>query len=241
MCTMCRWLRKRRIISGNRVNNTSRTMSEKFFEAVRNGDVNAVKKILSDGQSIHAIHLDDSGNGFSALHYAALNHDVAMAELLLDAEAYVDFLNRLGFTAFYLSVMEADIAMIKLLLDRGADVNCLHDGDPALYVPISEWMKHNQEKVDDETYMTKDTAIEVTKLLLERGADVDAYMKWRDERERKEEIMNDLDNKITEKEDAGEDCESLVRSYEWYEDLEEINEELDEEIKILLMSYASTD
>lgn len=62
-----------------------------------------------------------------ALHYAAVEGDHRMAQMLLDAGLVIDSADQQGWTCLHRATQQKDLAMMKLLLAKGADPN-VHDG-----------------------------------------------------------------------------------------------------------------
>lgn len=87
-----------------------------LFQIIRAGDHVSVKTLVKSGANIHA--RDDLGN--APLMAAALNADVAMLEILLDAGADVNATNQTGATALMRSATRED--KVRLLVSKGADV-----------------------------------------------------------------------------------------------------------------------
>lgn len=67
--------------------------------------------------------------GYSALHYAAQNYVVDLAELLIEKGAEVDCRNNSGATPLFVAVADSKGrgGMIKLLLSKGADPKALNN------------------------------------------------------------------------------------------------------------------
>src|SRR5262249_41656571 len=64
------------------------------------------------------------GDGMTALHYAAIRHDVELAKLLLYAGANVKATTRIGgYTPLLMAARDGDAAMIDALIGAGADAN----------------------------------------------------------------------------------------------------------------------
>lgn len=86
-------------------------------EAARIGDRAAVRSLLSENASVD--EGDNKGN--TALHWAALNGDSRLAELLLSAGALVDATNDSDATPLIYAIHTPKL--VEVLLEHGADPN----------------------------------------------------------------------------------------------------------------------
>lgn len=88
--------------------------------AAQNGDVVRVRELLKQGADVNA----STGDGMSALHWAAMRGDATLAELLVHAGANQRARTRLGaFTALHLASRAGAAPVVRALLDRTADVD----------------------------------------------------------------------------------------------------------------------
>lgn len=85
------------------------------------GDIEAVKKILSGGVNIHA----QDENGVTALIAAAYRNDLAIANLLIEAGADVNKKDQSQQSAYLISTSDGFLDLLKLTLRNGADVHSL--------------------------------------------------------------------------------------------------------------------
>jgi len=93
-------------------------------EAARRGDVEAVRVLLRDGADVNAAQ----GDGMTALHWAALNGDVQIIDVLLTAGAALQPLTRLGaYTPLHLASSNGHAAAVVHLLEAGSDAAALTD------------------------------------------------------------------------------------------------------------------
>ena len=100
-----------------------------IVEAVKNGDTNLVRRLISKRADINAPEAD----GMTALHWAAHLNDTAMAQLLMRAGAKVTMVNRYDVTPLSLACTNGNGTLVKLFLDAGADANTsLPGGETAL-------------------------------------------------------------------------------------------------------------
>jgi uncharacterized protein len=110
-----------------------------LVDAARTGDGIAVRTLLTARADVH----QTSGDGSTALHWAAHRDDLDMADALLRAGARVNAATDLGATPLYLACTNHSAMMVSRLLEAGADpnlalpggetplMNCARTGDPA--------------------------------------------------------------------------------------------------------------
>lgn len=127
-----------------------------LIEAARDGDVQAVRALLARGVDPDAA----TGDGMTALHWAAERNQPRVARVLLDAGATVDSGTRIGgYTPLHLASRRGNSEMVRALLEAGADVHArtTNSGVTALHMAAA----------------AVDGAASV-RALLSRGADPDA-------------------------------------------------------------------
>jgi ankyrin repeat protein len=89
-----------------------------LIDAARNGDVEAVRSLLSEGADVNAAQ----GDGMTALHWAAELAHTAVADLLLSVGADVEAKTRIGsYTPLHLASRSGNGPIASALLDAGAD------------------------------------------------------------------------------------------------------------------------
>lgn len=89
-------------------------------DAVKRGDKDAVVALLRAHTPVDS----PSGDGSTALHWAAYQDDVALAELLLASHANVSAVTRdNAITPLLIACQNGSASMIELLLKHGADAN----------------------------------------------------------------------------------------------------------------------
>jgi ankyrin repeat protein len=98
------------------------TDEQKWFEAAKSGDEEALKQALESGADVNAV--DDLEN--TALHYAAKQADLNVMSLLIENGADLNATNDRLSTPLHLT--EKNIDAIRILLEAGADPN-LKDSD----------------------------------------------------------------------------------------------------------------
>ena len=89
-------------------------------DAAARGDVETVRSLVKQGADVNAAQ----GDGMTALHWAAEEGILELAEVLIQAGARVDALTRLGsYTPLHLASQWGHDAVVKALLAAGADAN----------------------------------------------------------------------------------------------------------------------
>ncbi len=89
-------------------------------DAAMQGNREAVRALLKDGADVNTA----TGDGMTALHFAAVKHDVDLAKMLLYAGANVKATTRIGgYTPLLIASRDGDAPMIATLLGAGADAN----------------------------------------------------------------------------------------------------------------------
>lgn len=89
-------------------------------EAVKSGNLAAVKTLLREHVPVNSAE----GDGSTALHWAAYDNDLDMAQVLLAAHANVNATTRLeAQTPLYMAAENGSAPMIELLLSHGAHAN----------------------------------------------------------------------------------------------------------------------
>ena len=88
-------------------------------DAASRGDREAVKALLKNAADVNAAQ----GDGMTALHWAAMNGDAELAQLLIVAGANIKATTRLGsYTPLYLASRHGHGRVIQALIKAGADV-----------------------------------------------------------------------------------------------------------------------
>ncbi|MCZ6918220.1 MAG: ankyrin repeat domain-containing protein [Gemmatimonadetes bacterium] len=91
-------------------------------DAAMAGDIETVRSLLRDGEDVNAAQPD----GMTALHWAAMKNNVAMAELLLYAGANGAATTRLGgYTPLHLASREGVGDAVDVLLEAGSAVGTM--------------------------------------------------------------------------------------------------------------------
>jgi uncharacterized protein len=124
-----------------------------IVEAVKSGDVSAVRALVESGADVNAVE----GDGATALHWAAYEDDEALVETLLAAGAKADAANDLGVTPLHLASANGSPAIVLRLLARNADPNAASE---AGVTPLMEAARAG--------------SLDVVRALLARGVEVNA-------------------------------------------------------------------
>ena len=134
------------------------TAQSPLVEAVKQGDLAAVRALLDRGAAVDAPELD----GTTALHWAVHRDDGDIASLLIGAGADVTAANRYGVASIALASLNGSAPMLARLLAAGADANRAQpEGETALMTAA------------------RTGRVEAVRLLIEHGADVNAAEQWR--------------------------------------------------------------
>jgi uncharacterized protein len=123
-------------------------------DAAARGDREAVKALLKNAADVNAAQ----GDGMTALHWAAVNGDAELAQMLITAGANIKATTRLGtYTPLYLASQHGHAPVLQALITAGADVK---SGTPNGTTPLM--VAAASGKVD------------AAKVLVDSGADVNA-------------------------------------------------------------------
>ena len=133
---------------------TSTTFDPELIEAVRRGDVSAVRSLIRRGSDVNAAQ----GDGLTPLHWAAMNGEAEIAEILVYAGANLAARTRNGaYTPLHVASRGGHTRVIETLLDAGADLalRTTNGSTPLHFAAVSG-------------------VPSATEMLLDRGAEVDA-------------------------------------------------------------------
>ncbi len=123
-------------------------------DAAARGDRDAVKALLKNAADVNAAQ----GDGMTALHWAAMNGDVDLAQMLIVAGANVKATTRLGsYTPLYLASQQGQGAIIQALIKAGGDVKA---GTPNGTTPLMVAAASGE--------------LDAVKVLVDAGSDVNA-------------------------------------------------------------------
>ena len=162
--------------------------------AAQNKDGATVRKLIKDGADVNAAQ----GDGMTALHWAALNGDPELTQLLLYAGANVGAKTRIGgYTPLHLAAQMGHASVIAPLIASGSQVGAVtstgatalmhaaHSGNAdAVRTLIENGADPNvKETANGQTALMFAAAadrVDVVKLLLARGADIAATSRVED-------------------------------------------------------------
>lgn len=132
------------------------SFASELIEATRVGDEETVARLIAGGSDLN----EATGDGLSAVHWAAQSGQVAILESLLGAGAEVDSTTRIGsYTPLHIASSQANSAIVGALLEAGADVNATTTNSHATALHLAAQEVGGADSV---------------KLLLEFGADPNA-------------------------------------------------------------------
>lgn len=98
-----------------------------LLTCAKSGSVDAVKRLLEYGAAIEAREPDEHQ---TALMWAATEHQLSVAQALIEAHADLKAHSKAGFTAIHFAARQGDLEMVQLLLGAGVNVNILAQADP---------------------------------------------------------------------------------------------------------------
>lgn len=93
---------------------------EKFLRGAKSQDLNGCQQQLEENPTL--LNAAEAG-GYTALHFAAFNGDLALIQLLLSKNAELNVQNFDGNTPLVMAVKGHQLKAIRLLVEGGADVN----------------------------------------------------------------------------------------------------------------------
>lgn len=134
-------------------------LENEFLSAVVAGDVDAVKKELSNGADVNAEAA--CVKGMTAVGLATINPDTTILSMLVAKGANVNVAaDAVALPPIRIAVGTSNLAAFKILADAGADLTVKDDGYTLLHRAAQF------KKTDD--------SLEIIKLLLAKGADINA-------------------------------------------------------------------
>ena len=104
-------------------------------DAAMGGDAKTVRHLLQRGTDVNAAQ----GDGMTALHWAAMNDDLRMVEMLVYAGANVKASTRIGaYTPLFMASRAGNAAIVGVLLAAGADPNAVTSTGATPLMPAAE-------------------------------------------------------------------------------------------------------
>src|SRR5215475_337581 len=89
-------------------------------DAAERGNRGLVRTLIQQRANVNAAQ----GDGMTALHWAAMNDDVALAQMLIEGKADLNPVTRLGsYTPLYLAAKNGNAAVADVLMKAGADTD----------------------------------------------------------------------------------------------------------------------
>ena len=113
--------------SGANPNTPVATGVTPLMTCAKSGSVDAVKRLVEYGAAIEAREPDQHQ---TALMWAAAEHQLTVAQALIDAHADLKAHSKAGFTAMHFAARQGDQEMVQLLLNAGVSVNILTQEEP---------------------------------------------------------------------------------------------------------------
>jgi ankyrin repeat protein len=95
------------------------TTAERFFRAIKKGDLLAIRKLAGAGADVNATNRF----GWSPLMYAACEGSTPIMRTLIAAGANVNAVNNFGVSPLAYAALEGHWRAVELLLNAGARVN----------------------------------------------------------------------------------------------------------------------
>lgn len=107
-------------LSGTKVDTRSKSDESPLMMAALKGHTEFAKRLIKRGADVNK-------TGWTPLHYAATSGHLAMIELLLDEDAYIDAESPNKTTPLMMAALYGSEAATKLLLKEGADAGIKND------------------------------------------------------------------------------------------------------------------
>ena len=114
--------------SGANPNTAIATGVTPLMTCAKSGSVDAVKRLIEYGAAIDAKEPDQHQ---TALMWAAAEHQLNVAQALIEAHADLKARSKAGFTAIHFAARQGDREMVRLLLAAGVNVNILAQAEGA--------------------------------------------------------------------------------------------------------------
>ena len=112
--------------SGANPNTAIATGVTPLMTCAKSGSADAVKRLVEYGAAVEAKEPDQHQ---TALMWAAAEHQLTVAQALIEAHADLKARSKAGFTAIHFAARQGDQEMVKLLLAAGVNVNILSQAE----------------------------------------------------------------------------------------------------------------
>ncbi len=149
-------IKRKKSLTREKVTKLNKSKNKLLFQAVKNGDLDKIKRLLSEGANVNA----KDYYGKTPLHYAVDKGYLNIAKYLISKGANVNAKDDYGWTPLYYAFFDANLDMVKYLISKGANVNAKDDyGKTPLHYSDCRYL-------------------DVIKYLIKKGADVNARDKY---------------------------------------------------------------
>jgi ankyrin repeat protein len=149
-------------------------MCEELIEAVKNNDLNLVKRLILQGVDINY----QNKEGCTALSYAILKNRTEISEELIKAKANINIQDKTGTTILMKACRVGDIKLVKKLIEIGVNVNIQNqEGKTALILTILNIKNYDNLILIMNKILNVETPLknylEIVQILIKAGADLD--------------------------------------------------------------------
>jgi len=100
-----------------------KSLQDSLFEAVRNDDLNSVKKAISEGANVNARDSEE----MTPLHLATIFENKEIVNELLNHQADPNAKNETGNTPLHFAAEASNLELLKLLVEKGGDVDAVNE------------------------------------------------------------------------------------------------------------------
>ncbi|XP_063715203.1 ankyrin-3-like isoform X5 [Symsagittifera roscoffensis] len=154
----------------------------KYLRAARNGRQDEMLALLQQ-YAHHGVHVEVcNSSGLNALHLAAKEGHLHIAQLLMDAGIDIHAMTKKGNTALHIAALSGHLPLVKLLVSRGANVNSVtpERGFTPLYMAAQEnhlaVVKYLVDQGADVNLLTDDGFSPLAVAVQQRHADIVSFL-----------------------------------------------------------------
>ncbi|XP_075263833.1 uncharacterized protein LOC142355590 isoform X3 [Convolutriloba macropyga] len=154
----------------------------KYLRAARNGRQEEMVALLQQFAH-HGVHVEVcNSSGLNALHLAAKEGHLHIAQLLIDAGIDIHAMTKKGNTALHIAALSGHLPLVQLLVSRGANVNSVtpERGFTPLYMAAQEnhlaVVKHLVDHGADVNLLTDDGFSPLAVAVQQRHADIVSFL-----------------------------------------------------------------